>query len=196
MPDLLLVNARLVTLAGHEGPRRGASMGDLAVIDRGWLSIEGDRIAAIGPDQPPENLKPDAVLDVEGRAVLPSWVDCHTHACWAGSRIDEWSSLMQGTPYLELLKAGGGIMSTVEAVREANGPQLTANLLARVGRHRLLATGTLEVKSGYGLNTEAELRMLGAVHDASRATDILVTGTFLGAHALDPTQEDFIERTI
>lgn len=196
MPDLLLVNARLITLAGHDGPRRGTAMSDLGVVEHGWLAVEGDRITALGEGTPPENLQPDAMLDVEGRAVLPSWVDCHTHACWAGSRIDEWTQVLAGTPYLDILKAGGGIMSTVRAVREADSDHLTANLLARIGRHRLLATGTLEVKSGYGLTTESEIRMLGAVHDASRATDLLVTGTFLGAHAVDPDEPGFVERMI
>ena len=196
MPDLLLTNARLITLAGHTGPRRGTDMSDLGIIDNGWLIVEDDRISAIGSGTPPENVQPDAALDVEGRAVLPSWVNCHTHACWAGDRIDEWSQLLAGRSYLDILSSGGGIMNTVRAVREASVEALTANLLARIGRHRLLATGTLEVKSGYGLQTQAELKMLRAVHDASRMTDVLVTGTFLGAHAIDPDETGFIDRMI
>ena len=196
MSDLLIVNARLVTLGGQEGARRGADMADLGIIERGWLAVEDDRIAAMGPGDPPENAQATAMLDVEGKAVLPAWVDCHTHACWAGHRIDEWAQLLAGRSYLELLEAGGGIMSTVRAVRESTADQLAANLLVRIGRHRIMATGALEVKSGYGLNTEAELKMLRSVHDASRATDILVTGTFLGAHAIDPEQPNFVDRMI
>jgi imidazolonepropionase len=192
----LLTNARLITLAGHDGPRKGTDMSDLGIIENGWLMVEDDRIIAIGPGDPPENVQPDATLDVEGRAVLPSWVNCHTHACWAGDRIDEWTQLLAGRSYLDILGSGGGIMKTVRAVRAATVDELTEYLLARVGRHRLMATGTLEVKSGYGLQTEAELNMLRAVHDASRMTDVLVTGTFLGAHAIDPDQPNFVDRMI
>jgi imidazolonepropionase len=196
MPDLLLINARLLTLSGHEGPRRGEDMHDIGLIERGWVAIEADRIAAVGEGDPPENVQSEAMLDAEGRVVMPAWVDCHSHACWVGSRIDEWTQLLAGTPYLDILEAGGGIMSTVRAVRAASRDELAEALLERIGRHRLMATGTLEVKSGYGLQAEAECCMLRAVHDASRMTDILVTGTYLGAHALDPEQPDYVARTI
>jgi len=196
MPDLLLINARLLTLGGHEDPRRGDAMTDLGLIERGWLAIDDDRISAVGEGDPPENVQSDAVLDAEGRVVMPAWVDCHSHACWIGSRIDEWTKLLAGGSYLDTLAAGGGIMSTVRAVRGASREELAQTLLERIGRHRLMATATLEVKSGYGLDAETECRMLRAVHDASRMTDILVTGTYLGAHALDPEQPDYVARTI
>ena len=196
MPELMLVNARIVTLAGHEGPRRGEAMRDLAMIERGWIAVEDDRISAMGEGDPPENIECQAVLDAEGRVLLPSWVDCHTHACWAGSRVDEWSRMMAGTPYLQLLAEGGGIMSTVRAVRAADADTLLENLLERIGRHRLMATGTMEVKTGYGLNALAERKMLRAIHDASRMTDVLLTGTFLGAHALDPNNPAYVDQTI
>ncbi|MCH2137499.1 MAG: imidazolonepropionase [Phycisphaerales bacterium] len=196
MSDLLLVNARLVTLGGHEGPRHGTDMSALGVIERGWATIDGTRISAVGEGDPPEDAQADATLDCEGRAVLPAWVDCHSHACWAGSRIDEWAHMLAGTAYLDILAAGGGIMATVRAVRKAPVEVLSRNLLERIGRHRLMATGTLEVKSGYGLTTESELKMLRAIHDTSLMTDLLITGTFLGAHAIDPDDDNFVDRVI
>ena len=104
-----LINARLVTLAGDPGPRRGEAMRDLGIIDRGWICIEDDRIVDLGSGDPPPEIE-GTILDLGGRVVIPGWVDCHTHACWAGSRLDECEAGLAGVPYLELLQRGGGIM--------------------------------------------------------------------------------------
>ncbi|MCH2134430.1 MAG: imidazolonepropionase [Phycisphaerales bacterium] len=190
-----LVNARLLTLAGGEGPRRGEEMQDLGVIENGWLRIEGDRISAVGeglPSDPAEG----TVLDLGGRVVLPAFVDCHTHACWTGSRLEEFEAGLSGVPYLEILKRGGGIMSTVRAVRSASQEELVEALHARLGRMLTFGTTVMEIKSGYGLSTEAELKMLRAIHAVSREQDVTILGTFLGAHAKDPDTPNFVEQTI
>jgi imidazolonepropionase len=165
-------------------------------IAHGWLAVEAGRIHGVGEGDPPSDMTADVVLDLDGRVVLPAWVDCHTHACWAGSRLAEWDRQLAGATYSEILADGGGILSTVRAVREAPQEMLAANLLGRVGRLQTYGTGTIEVKSGYGLTTESELRMLRAIHEVSQAADAQIAGTFLGAHAIDTAQPDFIDTVI
>ena len=165
-------------------------------IPHGWVAVEGGRIHGVGEGTPPEDMTADVVLDLDGRVVLPAWIACHTHACWAGTRLSEWSRQLAGASYSEILADGGGILSTVRAVREASQETLAANLLGRVGRLQTYGTGTIEVKSGYGLTTESELRMLRAIHEVSQAADAQIAGTFLGAHAIDAAQPDFVDVVI
>jgi len=171
-------------------------MRDLGEIEHGWLSVENGRICGIGEGSPPESQIADVVLDLDGRLVLPTWIDCHTHACWAGSRLQEWADLLAGASYTDILKAGGGILSTVRNVREAPQDMLAADLLARTGRMQVHGTGVVEVKSGYGLSVEAEIKMLRAIHEVSQEADLQIIGTFLGAHAIDPDQPDFVDHVI
>ena len=170
-------------------------MQDLGVIENGWVRIEGETISAVGEGRP-DTVDEGTVLDLGGRVVLPAWVDCHTHACWAGSRLDDFEAGLRGEDYLEILKRGGGIMSTVRAVRETSEKDLVELLHSRLGRQVTFGTTAMEVKSGYGLNTEDELKMLRAVHAVSRSQDVVILGTFLGAHAKDPEVPDFVPRTI
>lgn len=190
-----LINARLVTLAGGEGPLRGSAMQELGIIEKGWVRIDGTTIAEVGEGIPDE-LEEGTVLDLGGRMVLPAWVDCHTHACWAGSRLDEFEAGLRGVEYLDILKQGGGIMSTVRSVRKASLEQLTEMLNVRLAQMVTFGTTAMEVKSGYGLTTEDELKMLRAIHAASRSQDVTILGTFLGAHAKDPDVPDYVDRTI
>jgi imidazolonepropionase len=196
MPDVTITNARILTLSGDEGPRHGEAMSELGAIDNGWLSVTNGRISAIGEGSPPETELAEVVLDLDGRIVLPCWVDCHTHACWAGSRLDEWESLLSGVAYSDILAGGGGILSTVRAVRDTPQDQLVNALQTRAGRMQVYGTGTLEVKSGYGLSTESEVKMLRAIHEVSQDSDQQIVGTFLGAHAIDPEQPDFVDLVI
>lgn len=170
-------------------------MQDLGVIDRGYVRLTGDRITAVGRGDAPPSAD-EAVIDAGGRVVMPAFVDCHTHACWAGDRFDEFEQRRQGATYLEILKGGGGIMSTVRAVRATSTDELVELLQRRLARMLALGTGTVEIKSGYGLDTENELKMLRAIRRVSREWPGLVVPTFLGAHAIDHDQPDFIERTI
>lgn len=196
MPDVTISNAKLLTLRGPDGARRGEAMQDLGEVELGWLSVKGGRICGIGEGTPPDSQIAEVVLDLDGRLVLPTWVDCHTHACWAGSRLAEWADLLAGASYTDILSAGGGILSTVHAVREAPKEALEADLLSRVGRLQVYGTGTTEVKSGYGLTTDTEIKMLRAIHQVSQEADQQIIGTFLGAHAIDPDQPDFVDRVI
>ncbi len=196
MPDVTIINGRLVTMAGPAGPRRGDAMSELSEVESGWIAIEDGRIHGLGEGAPPEGMVSDVVLDLDGRLVLPTWVDCHTHACWAGSRLDEWEAMLSGVNYTEILEGGGGILSTVHAVRNATQEDLTESLFGRLGRLQSFGTGAIEVKSGYGLTTESELKMLRAIHAASQDAETQVAGTFLGAHAIDDEQPDFVDRVI
>lgn len=199
-PTLVITNARILTLAGDTPdestlPRRGQSLRKLNVIDRGHISVSQGRIVTVGPGDFQGELEGEGI-DAGGCVVMPTFVDCHTHTCWAGNRLDEFEMQLAGASYLDILKAGGGIMSTVRAVRAASDEELLASLLRRLTAMSALGTGAVEIKSGYGLTTDAELKMLRAIHAATRHTGQIVAGTFLGAHAIDPDVPDFVHRVI
>lgn len=188
---LLIRNARILTLALPDvsGPRRGKALRELGIIPHGEVLVADGRIAAVGPKvEAPADAE---IIDAAGRVLLPGFVDCHTHACWAGDRLDEWEQKLNGAAYLDLLKAGGGIHATVRAVREATQKQLAAALRERLGNLLRDGTTTVEVKSGYGLNTEAELKMLRAIRRAASDWPGTVSPTALLGHALDGDPEDY-----
>ncbi len=200
MTDFLIINAKILTLAGSAAPRRDEEMNDLGIMDLGHVLVRKGLIEHVGEGIPDENLIGDQeeipIVDAGGRILMPTFVDCHTHTCWAGSRLDEFELGLRGVPYLEILEQGGGIMSTVRAVRESSQDELSAELLGRLGLMASLGTTTLEVKSGYGLTTKDELKMLRAIHDASQDVAQSIVGTFLGAHAIDSEQANFAELVI
>ena len=175
-------------------------MNDLGIIELGHVLVKDGLIAHVGEGVPSEDLIGEdedlPIVDAYGRVLMPTFVDCHTHSCWAGSRLEEFEMGLRGVPYLEILQQGGGIMSTVQAVRESSQEELTIDLLGRLGLMTSLGTTSMEVKSGYGLTTKDELKMLRAVHDASQDVPQLIVGTFLGAHAIDPDQKNFAEIVI
>lgn len=183
--DLLLVHAgQLLTLAGPS-PRRGPGMGDLGVVRDGAVAVRDGRVAATGPtDQLRARFEAEQELDAGGRVVLPAFVDPHTHVLYAGNRIDEFEMRLRGATYQEIMVAGGGIMSTVRATRAAGDPELLSQSAARLARMRAQGTATVEVKSGYGLDVEAELRMLRLVPELARLSGLRLVPTFLGAHAV------------
>ena len=195
MSSLTITNARVLTLAGSDVPRRGPALGALGVLERGFVRVEGTRIAAVGAGDP-DGAAADETIDAGGRVLMPGFVDCHTHACWAGDRFDEFEMKLSGRSYLEILAAGGGIMSTVRAVRAASPDALAEALLQRLARMAALGSTTVEVKSGYGLTTADELKMLRAIRVAAAATGQTVIPTFLGAHALDPDNPRCVDQTI
>ena len=186
---LLIRNARILTLANGSRPRRGKELGDLGLVPAGEVLITDGKIAAVG-------LKVDApadaeAIDAQGRVLMPGFVDCHTHACWAGDRLDEWEMKLRGVPYLEILKQGGGIHATVKAVREATQKQLAASLRDRLGAMLREGTTTVEVKSGYGLTTEAEMKMLRAIRRAAAEWPGTVVPTALLGHAFEGDLDEY-----
>jgi len=198
--NFVIVNARLLTLAGDSAPRRSDAMNDLGIIKHGYVLVREGLIVSIDAGDPDDEFISSnedlPVIDAYGRVLMPAFVDCHTHCCWAGSRLDEFEMGLRGISYLDILAKGGGIMSTVRAVREATKEQLSQELLTRIGMMASLGTTTVEIKSGYGLTTEDELKMLRAIHDASQNVPQLVVGTFLGAHAIDESQDGFVDIVI
>lgn len=161
---------------------------------RGHVCLEGERIRDVCDE--PRAGPGDDRIDAGGRVLMPGFVDAHTHALFAGDRLDEFELRRQGKSYLEILAAGGGIFSTVRAVRAASRAELEAGLSERLAH--LLAEGTtsVEVKSGYGLSTHDELEMLRAIAGAARAFPGAVVPTALLGHALDPDEPHFVERVV
>lgn len=195
MSEILFKNGRILTLSGEgREPRRNETLNELGAIETGWVLVRDGRIADVGGGPAPGT--DGVVLDIEGRVLMPGFVDCHTHACWAGTRYDEFDRKLSGASYLELLAEGGGIMSTVRAVRRASVEELTSNLVHRIEQMARLGTTTVEVKSGYGLETESELKMLESIRAAGETMQSTVIGTFLGAHAIDRENPDFVRQTI
>jgi imidazolonepropionase len=184
--DLIIYSAsQLLTLAG-DAPRRGAAQGELALIRDGAVAIGGEHIVAVGDTLDILALADDHTrkIDARGKIVLPGLVDAHTHAVFAGDRADEFEMRLQGASYLDIQKAGGGIMSTVRATRAASLDELVAPSRARLDAMLAHGTTTAEVKSGYGLDAENEIKVLMAIAalDATHSMDLIPT--FLGAHVV------------
>ena len=199
--NVLITGARVVTPTDTVGPRRGRAMELLYVMDEADVLVREGRIVAVEPASSGLALSRDVpkgatVIEAQGRVLMPGFVDCHTHACWAGSRLDEWQMKLQGATYQQIMAGGGGIMSTVRATREATRDELAASLTTRLRAMLRHGTTTVEVKSGYGLSWEAESKMLGAIADASRADGVPhVTPTALLGHVIDPDVPDFVAAT-
>ncbi len=148
---------------------------------------EGDRVVYAGPaSEAPDRGQDDAVVDCGGRAVIPGFVDAHTHLVFAGDRSDEFRRRMAGEGYLSIASAGGGILSTVAATRAASEDALFELTAARMGRMLAAGTTTFEVKSGYGLDTDTEARMLRVARAVGERLGATVRTTFLGAHSVPP----------
>jgi imidazolonepropionase len=172
-------NARLATCAGP----------GLGVVERGALVTQGDRIlfAGAAADAP----HTDETVDCEGRWITPGLIDCHTHLVYGGDRAREFEMRLAGATYEEIARAGGGIVSTVKATREASEDALVAQALRRLDALIAEGVAVVEIKSGYGLDFATERKMLRAARRLAEARDVLVKTTFLGAHALPP---EYIDR--
>jgi len=187
----------VLTMAGARAAARGQKACELGAIDSADVLVEGDVIASVEPTGGAlAGARADRVFEASGRVLMPGFVDCHTHACWAGSRLDEWERKLRGATYLELLEAGGGIMSTVRAVRAASREELRAALVGRLNAMLREGATTVEVKSGYGLTTADELKMLRAIADAGADWLGTVVPTACIGHAIDREQDEFVARTI
>ena len=183
--DLLIHSAAQLLTITSDGPKRGAAMGELGIIEDGAVAIRDGLIALVGPTSEVRGQVTAAEeIDATGKVVMPGFVDPHTHLVFAGHRADEFELRIQGATYMEIMAAGGGIMSTVRATRAASVEQLLEESQARLDRMLAHGTTTAEVKTGYGLDTENELKMLEAIHrlDVEHSMDLVPT--FLGAHAV------------
>ncbi|HEX5630108.1 MAG TPA: imidazolonepropionase [Acidimicrobiia bacterium] len=176
----------LITGIGQLVTNASGERGDLGLIAKAAVVTDGSSIVWVGEEEalPPE-YRDQAATDAEGRAVLPGFVDAHTHVVFAGDRSEEFARRLRGESYEQILSAGGGIHSTVAATRAASFEALTATAAARMDRMLQMGTTTVEVKSGYGLDTASEVRLLEVAASAADASGVSVVPTFLGAHVPD-----------
>jgi imidazolonepropionase len=182
---------QLLTIKGPSAPRRGKALGELGIIPDGAVSIRDGIIQWVGPtDQLPDKTSPE--FDASRKIVLPGFVDSHTHAVFARTRVDEFEWRIQGTSYMDILARGGGILSSVNALRSARDLHVQfADKFFEYG------TTTIEAKSGYGLNLETEIRSLEAMRSTGK---LEVVPTYLGAHALplefQANRKQFVDQVI
>ncbi|MGM0591128.1 MAG: imidazolonepropionase [Halobacteriota archaeon] len=201
--DAVVFDAAELVVGPVDSEEAGAE--DRVALDRvesGAIAVVDGRVAAVGPSAaivrefPPENAA--VAVDATGQSVVPGFVDAHTHACFAGDRADEFEARLRGKTYREILAGGGGILRTVRATRAASDDDLLSNLLAQLDVMLAHGTTTVEVKSGYGLDTETELRMLDAMARADARHPIDVVPTFMGAHAVPEgtAVDDYVDAVV
>jgi len=186
--DFVIERADLVATCAGPAPRRGAAQREITAVRGGSIAAYEGRIVFVGPADALErqvHIEPEAVrIDARGCTVVPGFVDAHTHLVYAGDRRDELRQRLEGATYGEIAAAGGGILRTVEATRAASEDDLVRAARPRLDDMAASGTTTCEVKSGYGLATEAEIRQLRAIRRLDAAHPIDLVPTFLGAHAV------------
>ncbi|NCF14661.1 MAG: imidazolonepropionase [Gammaproteobacteria bacterium] len=180
--DILLTDANIATMR--------ADASDYGVIIDGAIAIAGDRIAWIGESRDLPAGSAGETRSLAGGWVTPALIDCHTHLVFAGDRSGEFEARQRGASYEDIARAGGGIMSTVRATREASADELYAAALPRVQALAAEGVGTIEIKSGYGLTIDSELKMLSVARQLGTATDVTIRTTLLAAHTVPPEYKD------
>lgn len=197
---LLITNIRELYQV-EEAPRSmvcGRDMAFLPSIKDAYLLMEDERISAFGEMLSlSPNLVADKIIDATGKIVLPAFCDSHTHIVYAGSREQEFIDKINGLSYEEIARRGGGILNSAKQLHEATEDQLYAEALVRVNEMIRMGTGAAEIKSGYGLNTEDELKMLRVIKRLRETTPLTIRATFLGAHAVPAAykgrQSDYVD---
>ncbi|MCB9008634.1 MAG: imidazolonepropionase [Ardenticatenaceae bacterium] len=185
--DLLIHSAAQVVTCAANAPKRGAAMQDVGMISDGAAVVKDGRILAIGPTESiRERYSAGQTVNASGKVVCPGFVDPHTHVVYAGDRLGEFEQRIRGASYMEIMAAGGGIVSTMRATRAASVDELVAATLPRLEQMLRLGTTTAEVKTGYGLDLASELKMLEAIAALDLAQPIDLVPTFMPAHAVPP----------
>lgn len=164
---------------------KGANMAELPTVDNAFLLIEGETIKAFGPmdSLDKDNINYDEIIDATGRLVLPAWVDSHTHLVFAGSREGEFVDKIKGLTYEEIAKRGGGILNSAARLQNTSEEALFDAAMLRIEEIKSYGTGAVEIKSGYGLTVEDELKILRVARKVKEHTNLFVKTTFLGAHS-------------
>ena len=185
--SLLITGAsQILTLRGAS-PRRGSALRDLGILKNGALLVRDGRIAAVGPVAQIEREKGinrAKKIDVNGRVVLPGFVDSHTHLIHAASRAEEYELKIQGASYQEIARKGGGILNSVNKLRKATAEQLKSRAQAALEEFATFGTTTVEAKSGYGLDVASELKILTLQRELNNEQPLEIVSTFLGAHVV------------
>jgi len=194
--DILIKNAsELITLKGIDKPRTRKQMSNLSIINNGSVAIHDGKIVEVG-----ENLQYSGkkTIDATGKVVMPGFVDSHTHLVFAGSREFELDMKLKGFSYMDILKKGGGIFYTVDKTRKASTDSLLKQSISRLDTMLLHGTTTCEAKSGYGLDTETEMKILKVQKQLQKTHMIDIVSTFLGAHAIPKELEsdDYVDLVI
>ncbi len=162
----------------------GAEMDRLGTLADGWLLVDGERIAACGEMASLDGVTADEVVDAEGGMLFPSFCDSHTHLVYAGSREQEFLDKIHGLSYEEIARRGGGILNSADRLHETSEEELYREAMERIEEITAMGTGCVEIKSGYGLSTEDELKMLRVIRRIRETSPLEVRATFLGAHAV------------
>lgn len=194
--DLVITHAGqlCVVPAVDGGPQHGAKLGTLGIIEQGAIAVRDGRIVAAGSsEQIGQDFQAEQVIDAQGCAIVPGFVDPHTHLAWVGDRAAEFEMRLAGATYMEIMAAGGGINSTVSQVRAATVDQLIEEARPRLDRMLHSGTTTLEIKTGYGLDTASEIKQLRAIYQLAEEHPADIVPTFLGAHAVPPEYKGHIE---
>lgn len=180
--DILIKNTNeIVTLKGPNRPRKKKEMNELSIIENGSVAIDNGTIVDVGKNL---SYSADKIINAKGKIVLPGFVDPHTHVVFAGSREFELDMKLKGLSYMDILKSGGGIFYTVEKTRKATKEQLIQQATKRLDKMLSYGTTTCEAKSGYGLDTETELKILEVNKKLNESHPLDIVSTFLGAHAI------------
>ena len=200
---LLVTNIDILAGIGHDGKRclKGDEMARIDTIEHAYLYVEDGRIAAYGKRSDMPQIDSDTtVVDAEGGAVLPSFCDSHTHIVYAGSREGEFVDKIRGLSYAEIAKRGGGILNSADRLHELSEDELYTQAMKRVDEVIRKGTGAIEIKSGYGLNLEDELKMLRVIRRIKETSPVKVVANFLGAHAVGRAfagrQKEYVDHVI
>lgn len=199
---VLIENIGILAGIDSHGKQRlcGKEMQSLCILNDAWLLVENGRFAAWGTrsEMPAEGIAADEHVDAEGGAVLPSWCDSHTHIVFAGSREAEFVDKIRGLSYAEIAKRGGGILNSADLLHTLSEDELYRQAMVRMEEVMRKGTGCVEIKSGYGLNTADELKMLHVIKRIKENSPLRVKSTFLGAHAVGRgmTQPDYVDLVV
>lgn len=199
--DLIIHNINTVYTPYIVPPIRGKNMSKLYSLDHAFIAIQGDRILAVSTGSYEQHVAKTTVLhDAKGAIAIPGLIDSHTHLVHAGSRENEYNKIKSGVPYLDILKAGGGILTTVEATRHATFTALYTKAYHSLDEMMLHGVTVVEAKSGYGLNLETETKQMSVAKELDKDHPIKVISTYMGAHAIPKEythfKDDYVDEVI
>ncbi len=187
MKKLLFNPSQLLTLDTHgKNVKRGTDLSDIDLLQDHSIVINDNLITDIIPNSSVNKNNFDTIIDVTGKTVLPGLVECHTHSVFTGSRADEFRQKLAGVDYEKIAKSGGGINSTVKSVRQSSFEDIIKTVKPRIENFISQGITTLEIKSGYGLDFENEIKLLQVINYLDEIYPIDIIPTFLGAHTFPP----------
>ena len=201
--DFILRNiGQLVTMAGSENPRSGKEMGEVEILENAYLAVKDGKVLKAAAGEPGDDLIGEGTVieDARGLTVTPGLIDPHTHLVHGGSRENEFSLKLEGVPYIDVLKQGGGILSTVRSTKSATHQELYKKAKASLDTMLGFGMTTIEAKSGYGLDLETELKQLEVAKSLNEDHPVEIASTFLGAHAVPmeykENSDEFVDMVI